>query len=622
MKLKCGQCQKRYRLQDSLIAPEGIQVRCPNCMNLIPVIPTNRLGNDHSDSFENTSYIPSGTEPYQGDDFAGDLDNGEELIDESMIIHSGSQEVSGFDEKTSVGTTSFSGDTKTNVAQLSDSEEESEKSSFSKQPSISAEISEISFVSSEVSEVNEQKPSDTKTQQRSNAHSNSLNEHEQTPLAATAINPNLQSPNKEQRKRAKQNSQFSLRKFILNNFVLWLLPLLLLIIVVSFFAVKTDNKKIETPSVDPSIVKYDIENQVSREDLLEIEAAIALASESALNYAKRLLGSVDQDGGVATRIAYCNALLLLLFNKSELNNVVTEVLTRQENLGYRDLYGVIAKSIQMAMRGDEKVSTSLRELRDVGEASSDESMRQRVMAFEYFIQAISAKREGDQRTAAVLINKAVSQFKKYGVFLVFSQSLSNSSKDELETWGKLLQNTRAEILDLYPGLKYLVRSIAPAVSATVSEKTEEKPKTVTKTVKERPKQVIVKKTVKPNKPKNDYFEFIRVGNEKVSKQMYKDAIVEYEKALKVASARQRPDVLIKIGNAWYGQYRLDEAFKFFDQAVKLDSNRADAHKGLGKVYDHLGDIENAIREYSLYLQLKPDAEDAQLIRNAIKSLEE
>jgi len=64
-----------------------------------------------------------------------------------------------------------------------------------------------------------------------------------------------------------------------------------------------------------------------------------------------------------------------------------------------------------------------------------------------------------------------------------------------------------------------------------------------------------------------------------------------------------------------------EARTEFSKAVELAPNWADAHYNLGVVQTRLNDLNGAIASYHRYLELAPDAQDAQQVKDEIVKLE-
>lgn len=66
--------------------------------------------------------------------------------------------------------------------------------------------------------------------------------------------------------------------------------------------------------------------------------------------------------------------------------------------------------------------------------------------------------------------------------------------------------------------------------------------------------------------------------------------------------------------------RLDEAVAAFEEAVRLDAGYAMAYYNLGLAQTARGDAERAARAFQAYLELRPDAEDAEEVRGWLGEL--
>ncbi len=64
-----------------------------------------------------------------------------------------------------------------------------------------------------------------------------------------------------------------------------------------------------------------------------------------------------------------------------------------------------------------------------------------------------------------------------------------------------------------------------------------------------------------------------------------------------------------------------EAIPFFKKAIEDDPNDAEAHRELARALVQTGDYAGTIEQLKIYLKMKPDAEDAQIWKDAIKGLE-
>jgi cytochrome c-type biogenesis protein CcmH/NrfG len=65
------------------------------------------------------------------------------------------------------------------------------------------------------------------------------------------------------------------------------------------------------------------------------------------------------------------------------------------------------------------------------------------------------------------------------------------------------------------------------------------------------------------------------------------------------------DAHYNLGKFYFASGRMDEALREFQAAVKLKPDYADAHNNLGAVYETLGRVDDALREYQTSLQIDP-----------------
>ncbi len=81
-----------------------------------------------------------------------------------------------------------------------------------------------------------------------------------------------------------------------------------------------------------------------------------------------------------------------------------------------------------------------------------------------------------------------------------------------------------------------------------------------------------------------------------------------------------PDNLYRDGARLYLDGKLDEARRKFQTAIDSAPRFAPAHRGLGLVYERMGQKGRAIRSWQAYLRIAPGAADAELIRARIERL--
>ena len=119
-------------------------------------------------------------------------------------------------------------------------------------------------------------------------------------------------------------------------------------------------------------------------------------------------------------------------------------------------------------------------------------------------------------------------------------------------------------------------------------------------------------------PKNAQ-SWIDLGNTLMDAQRYGEAVGSYEKAL--ALDPRNVAVLVDQGTCYRGIGKFDKAEEQYRKALKIDPNFPNGHRNLGVVlaYD-LHDRAQGIKEFKRYLELVPNAPDADSVRSSIKEL--
>jgi eukaryotic-like serine/threonine-protein kinase len=81
-----------------------------------------------------------------------------------------------------------------------------------------------------------------------------------------------------------------------------------------------------------------------------------------------------------------------------------------------------------------------------------------------------------------------------------------------------------------------------------------------------------------------------------------------------------PDDLYRDGARLYLDGKLDQARRKFQAALALAPRFAPGHRGLGLVYERMGQTDRAIRSWQAYLRISPEADDAKIIRARLRRL--
>jgi tetratricopeptide (TPR) repeat protein len=113
--------------------------------------------------------------------------------------------------------------------------------------------------------------------------------------------------------------------------------------------------------------------------------------------------------------------------------------------------------------------------------------------------------------------------------------------------------------------------------------------------------------------------WINLGNAFMDAQRFSEAIDAYEKAL--ALEPKNVPVLVDQGTCYRGARQFDKAVEQYRKALKLDPNFPNGHRNLGVVlaFD-LDKKPEAVQEFSRYLELAPNAPDANEIRQKVQEL--
>ena len=114
--------------------------------------------------------------------------------------------------------------------------------------------------------------------------------------------------------------------------------------------------------------------------------------------------------------------------------------------------------------------------------------------------------------------------------------------------------------------------------------------------------------------------WINLGDVLMDAQRYTEAIEAYDKAL--ALDPKNVNVLVDQGTCYRGIGKFDKAVELYQKAIKIDPKFPNAHRNLGVVLsvDLRKNAEGA-KEFQKYLELQPNAPDAESIRQTVRQLE-
>ncbi len=108
-----------------------------------------------------------------------------------------------------------------------------------------------------------------------------------------------------------------------------------------------------------------------------------------------------------------------------------------------------------------------------------------------------------------------------------------------------------------------------------------------------------------------------LGDTLMDAQRFPEAIDAYEKAL--ALNPKNVSVLVDQGTCYRGIGKFDKAVEQYRKAIKIDPSFPNAHLNLGVVlaFD-LHDSKQAVPEFQKYLELMPNAQNADSVRQTIR----
>jgi len=99
-----------------------------------------------------------------------------------------------------------------------------------------------------------------------------------------------------------------------------------------------------------------------------------------------------------------------------------------------------------------------------------------------------------------------------------------------------------------------------------------------------------------------------LGNVLLQQGKISDALGHYEQALRLEP--DRAETQINLGNVSFQQGRVNDALGYYEQALRLKPDYAEAHNNLGIALAQMGKTADAIAHYEQALRIKPDYADA------------
>jgi len=113
--------------------------------------------------------------------------------------------------------------------------------------------------------------------------------------------------------------------------------------------------------------------------------------------------------------------------------------------------------------------------------------------------------------------------------------------------------------------------------------------------------------------------WIKMGNILMDTSRFGEAIDAYQKALDLDP--KNVDVRVDMGTCYRNIGKPDIAVKEFRKAIGINPNHLYAHKNLGVVLvDDFKDVAQGAKELEKYVQLAPNAPDAEQVRQQIQKL--
>ena len=612
MRVKCADCGKRYKIQDSLVSPEGIRIRCPNCNCIFPVYPQTDSGEAGTETTEDTSKVSDGeTTPYSETEVADD----------------------GFEDEAELGETDLHREravveeTHVRADQLDEFES-----------SLPAEISQVSFdsdISFEEEISDEFAKRDTPVEVATQETTPQKPAHSQ---ARTAINPNLpprsnpratptpprlspQTPSMRDVRAAEVPSRRGNKVAI--GFALLVLMGTAAYYTAKhfefdlrrFFSSQSQNNQVVNATATPSPTAVAEKLPIPARELNEIEAALSFLTKDSIDYACSRLKKYLPSPLVQAKLSYCLSIAWLFFNDQAAGERARSISTTALLGGARGMDVVFAAGVGLTKGQIDTFDASLKQwnLPDSIESKPDYNFLLAIASFE--------KRKYSQ--ANIYINKAKSQKPEFGPYVAFEKTISYALKNEpAKPIDMALVRLRNDVLEDFPSFRVFLPKPTQKVSKPPKKRTAKKPKPRAKpkpTPKPKPTAAPTPEpTAKAQDPRQ---QLIDLGDSHFRNEKYNQALKAYQAAEKLGDGKDAA-LLTRLGNTWFRMYRLDEAFATYSKALELDPNQANAHKGLGRVFDHLGDSEQAIREFSIYLQLNPKAKDAAAIKKTLDKLKQ
>jgi tetratricopeptide (TPR) repeat protein len=113
--------------------------------------------------------------------------------------------------------------------------------------------------------------------------------------------------------------------------------------------------------------------------------------------------------------------------------------------------------------------------------------------------------------------------------------------------------------------------------------------------------------------------WIALGNAQMDAQQYAVAIISYQRALDLDP--KNVDVRVDMGTCYRGIGQSDRAIEEYRKALKINPRHPNAYLNTGVVYAYdLHRPKDALRAFERYLEIYPQAPNAEAVREEIRKL--
>ncbi len=121
-----------------------------------------------------------------------------------------------------------------------------------------------------------------------------------------------------------------------------------------------------------------------------------------------------------------------------------------------------------------------------------------------------------------------------------------------------------------------------------------------------------KELAEAQKEPQNYDSVLSKGVSFLNLKNYDEARKYFQKAIHINSAY--PNAYYNLGLVFASEKNYKESVKFFKKTLEKDPEFDLAHLALGTVYNKLDEKENAINHYNYYLELSPKTQRADAVR--------